>query len=76
MAKIADGRIVDGAIVTTVRFREGARVTVIQHDDRPPVALSSDEKADVLAGIREIEQGQALPVARLRARLRRRRAPR
>jgi len=72
--KIAEGRVVKGAIVTGAKFREGARVTVIQHDDRPPVKLSPDERADVLAGIREIEEGKGLPVENLRAKLRRHRS--
>ncbi len=76
MARIAEGRVVKGAIVIKVRFRDGARVTVIQHDDRPPAKLSSDEETDVLAGIREVEEGQALPVENLRKKLKRHRSAR
>ncbi len=74
--KIAEGRVVKGAIVTGATFREGAHVTVIQHDDRAPVKLSSEEAADVLAGVREIEEGKGLPVESLRAKLRRHRSAR
>ena len=72
--QIAEGRVVKGAILTRAKLREGARVTVIQHDDRPPVKLSPAEETDVLAGIREIEEGKAEPVEKLRARIRRHRA--
>lgn len=72
--KIAEGRVVKGTIVTRARFPEGARVTVIQHDDRPPMKVSREDEAEVLAGIAEVEAGKALPVERLRTRLRRHRS--
>ena len=74
--KIVEGRVVKGTIVTGARFREGAHVTVIQHDDRPPVKLSREEEADVLAGVCEIEEGKGLPVEGLRAKLRQHRSAR
>jgi hypothetical protein len=71
--RIVEGRVVKGAIVTKARFPEGARVTVIQHDDRPPVKVSREIEAEILAGIRELDAGKGLPIERLRARLRRQR---
>jgi hypothetical protein len=67
--KVADGKIIKGSIVTRARFPDGARVTVIQHDDRPPVKLTADETADVLQGLAEIDAGKGRPVEALRARL-------
>ena len=69
--KVADGRVIKGTIVTRARFPEGARVTVIQHDDRRPVKLARSETQDVLDGLAEIAAGAELPVGPLRARLRR-----
>ena len=70
--KVASGRIVKGAVVTRARFREGARVRIIEEDDRPPVALDPDEEAGMLKGLQEFEQGKGLPISRLREKLRRR----
>ncbi len=71
--KVAHGRVVHGAIKTRARFPEGARLTLVQHDERPPIALDAEEEAGVLMGIAEIEAGRGLPGSRLRAKLRRRR---
>jgi len=70
--KVAQGRVVRGEITTRARFPEGARLTLVQHDERPPVALDPDEEAGVLAGIAEIDAGKGIPVSRLRRKLRRR----
>lgn len=63
-----------GALVTRARFREGARVTVTQHDDRPPVEIAPDVEAAVLAGIRAVEEGKTEPVEKLRGRISRHRS--
>lgn len=69
--KVATGRIVKGAVVTRARFRDGARVRIIEEDERPPVDLDPDEEAGMLRGLQEIEDGKGLPVSQLRAKLRR-----
>jgi len=69
--KVATGRIVKGAVVTRARFPEGARVRIIQEDDRPPVDLDPDEQAGMLKGLQEIASGQGQPASRLRRKLRR-----
>jgi hypothetical protein len=71
--RVVQGRVVRGAVKTRARFPEGARLTLIQHDDRPPLELDPDEEAGVLEGIAEIESGKGVPVSRLRQKLRRRR---
>jgi hypothetical protein len=71
--KTAQAKIVGGAIVTRAKFREGARLTLVVHDERKPVTLSLDDEAAILAGISEIEAGQGITVARARAKLRGRR---
>ena len=70
--KVAQGRVVRGEITTRARFPEGARLTLVQHDDRPPIDLDPDEEAEVLAGIGEIEAGKGIPASRVRQKLRRR----
>jgi hypothetical protein len=70
--KIAQGRIVRGAVVTRSRFTDGTRVTLVEHDERSPLALDPDEEASILKGITEVESGRGVPVARFRAKLRRR----
>ena len=70
--KIAEGRVVKGAVVTRARLPEGARVTVVAHDERRPVKLGAEEEADVVAGLQEIAAGRGVPASRVRSRLRRR----
>jgi hypothetical protein len=71
--KVAEGRVVHGAIRTRARFPEGARLTLVQHDERAPVVLDAEEEAGVLKGIAEIEAGRGVPVSRLQRKLRRHR---
>ncbi len=70
--KTAQAKVVGGAIVTRTKFREGARLTLVAHDERKPITLSLDDEAAILAGIAEIKAGRGIPVARVRAKLRRR----
>ena len=70
--RVAEGRVVRGAIRTLTRFPEGARVTLIQHDDRPPVSVDPDDEASILQGIAEVEDSKGVAWSRLRQRLRRR----
>jgi hypothetical protein len=69
--KVAAGRVENGVIVTSARFREGARVRIIEEDGRPPVGLAPGEEAGMLRGIQEFREGKGLPIAGLRAKLRR-----
>ena len=70
--KIAQGRVVKGSVVTRAKLPEGARVTVVAHDERRPIRLTAAEEDEVAAGIAEVEAGRKVPAARLRDRLRRR----
>jgi hypothetical protein len=58
---------------TRARFPEGARLTLVQHDERPPIELDADAEVSVLKGIAEIEAGKGIPASRLQHKLRRRR---
>jgi hypothetical protein len=70
--KTAKAKVVRGAIVTRSKFPEGTRLTLVEHDSRTPLTLDPDDEAAILKGIEEIESGSGIPVARARARLRRR----
>src|SRR5262249_56922809 len=61
---------VKGSIVTRARFPEGTRLTLVPHDDGPPVGLDPDEEAGVLKGIAEIAAGRGIPVRTVRRKLR------
>jgi hypothetical protein len=67
--KIARGRIVKGSVVTRAKLPEGARVTVVAHDERRPIRLTAEEENDVAVGMAEIAAGRRVPAARLRERL-------
>ena len=71
--RVAQGRVVRGAIRTRARFPEGTRLTLVQHDDRSPVPLDPDEEVGIRQGLAEIEAGKGIPGDRLRRILRRRR---
>ena len=70
--RVARGRVVRGTIRTRARFPEGARLTLIQHDDRPPISLDPSDEAAIVQGIEEIELGRGVPWSRLRTPLRKR----
>jgi hypothetical protein len=70
--RLASARVVKGSIVTRARFPEGTRLTLVPHDDGPPVSLDPDEEAGVLKGITEIAAGRGIPVHTVRRKLRRR----
>lgn len=67
--KVATGRIVMGRVVTRARLREGARVRIIEEDDRPPVDLDPDEEAGMLKGLKDFEEGKGMPISRLQKKL-------
>ena len=71
--KVAAGRVVRGAIKTRARFPEGARLTLVQHDERPPVELDAEETEGVLRGLVEIQAGKGIPLGQLKRKLSRRR---
>ena len=70
--KTAQAKVIRGAIVTRSKFREGARLTLVEHDERTPISLDPDDEAAIVKGISEIEAGRGVPASRVRARLRRR----
>jgi len=70
--KTAQAKVILGAIVTRSKFREGTLLTLVEHDERTPITLGPDDEASILKGISEIEAGRGIPVARVRAKLRRR----
>ena len=69
--KSARARVVKGKIVTRARFPEGAKLTILMDDERPPIELSSDDEAAMLRGIASIKNGNGVSLEPFRALLRR-----
>jgi len=69
--KTARARIVKGKIVTGAKFPEGARLTILMDDDRPPVELAPDDEEAMLRGLESIKAGKGVPLEAFRAMLRR-----
>ena len=69
--KAARAKVVNGRIVTRARFPEGAELTVVMRDERPPVELTAHEEDAMLRGIASIRQGRGIPIDEFRAILRR-----
>jgi len=69
--KAARARIVRGKIVTRARFPEGAKLTILMDDERPPIPVSAADEAAIAKGGAEIEAGKGLPLDEFLARLRR-----
>ena len=69
--KAARAKVVKGKIVTRAKFPEGAELTVVMRDRTEPVELTPDEEAAMLRGIASIKAGKGIPLAEVRAILRR-----
>jgi hypothetical protein len=69
--KAARAKVVHGKIVTRARFPEGAELTVVMREKRPPVELSPDEEEAILRSLESIKAGKGMPLAQVRALLRR-----
>jgi hypothetical protein len=69
--KAARARVVKGKIVTRAKFPEGAQLTVVMRDEAPPVEFTTDEEEAMLKGIASIKAGKGVPLAEVRALLRR-----
>ena len=60
-----------GKIVTRAKFPEGAELTVVLREKQPAIDLTADEEEAMLRGIASIKAGKGVPLAELRAILRR-----
>ena len=69
--KAARARVVKGRIVTRAKFPEGARLTILMDDDRPPIELEPEDEDAMLRGIESIKAGKGVPLDEIRAILRR-----
>jgi len=66
--KSARAKVVKGAIVARTRFPEGARLTILMDDDRPPIDLAPEDEAAMLRGLASIKAGEGIPLSAFRAR--------
>jgi hypothetical protein len=69
--KAARARVVKGKIVTRAKFPEGARLTILMDDERPPIELEPEDEDGMLRGIEAIKAGKGVPLDEFRAILRR-----
>src|SRR5262249_27649278 len=67
LVKAARARIVKGKIVTRAKFPEGARLTILMDDDRPPIELEPEDEEARLRGFESIPAGKGAPPAAFRA---------
>ena len=65
--RAARAKVVKGKIVTRARFPEGAKLTILMDDERPPIELSPEDEAAMLRGIASIEAGKGIPLSEFRA---------
>lgn len=60
--KVATGTIVQGKVVADgLGLADGTTVYIVSRDDREPVALSAEERAELEAGIAEADRGELIP---------------
>ena len=72
--KVATGKVVKGTIVVDdPEFKDGTDVFILSREREDEVRLSSEELAELEAGIAETDRGEMIPGDELLARLRRRR---
>lgn len=71
LMKAARAKVVKGKIVTRAKFPEGAELTVVLREKKPPIDLTAEEEEAMLRGIASIKAGRAIPLDEFRAILRR-----
>ena len=69
--KSARAKVVRGKIVTRAKFPEGAKLTILMDDDRPPIAVDAEDEAAIRRGVAEIEAGKGIRLQKFLAKLRR-----
>jgi hypothetical protein len=66
----ARAKVVKGKIVTRAKFPEGARLTIVMHDNRPPIKVDAEDEAAIVKGIAEIKAGKGIPLEKFLQKLR------
>lgn len=70
--QLATGTVVDGKVVVEgLDLPEGTVVTVLTHDEAPPVQLSPDDEAELLQALEEADREEGITAEELFARLQR-----
>jgi hypothetical protein len=60
--KTARAKVVKGKIITRTKFPEGARLTILMDDTRPPVRVDAEDRDAILKGSAEIKAGRGIPL--------------
>lgn len=63
--------VVKGKVVTRAKLPEGARLTVVVHEDDESIELGAEDEAEISRGIAEIKSGEFVAADRARSFLRR-----
>ena len=59
--KVAQGRVVNGTVVTETHLPEGARVAIVLDDEPPPFDLDPDDELEIDAAVKELDAGAGKP---------------
>lgn len=68
--RTVSARVVNGKVTTRAKLPEGAKLTVVVHDDTE-VALDAEDEAAIARSVAELESGAFIPGNVVRAYLRR-----
>ncbi len=63
--KVAQGRVVNGTVVTETHLPEGARVAIVLDDNQPPFDLDPDDELAIEAAVKDLDAGAGKPVSEL-----------
>ena len=63
--KVAQGRVVNGAVVSETPLPEGARVAILLDDDEDAFELEPEDEAAIESATKALDAGQGKPVAEL-----------
>jgi hypothetical protein len=63
--KVAQGRVVNGAVITEAKLPEGARVAVLIDDHEPEFNLDPEDEHAIEAATKALDAGEGKPVSEL-----------
>ena len=67
--KVAQGRVVNGTVVTATQLPEGARGAIVMDDDEPPFDLEPEDEVAIAAAVKALDAGGGGPVSDLESML-------
>ncbi len=67
--KVAQGRVINGTIVTETQLPEGARVAIVMDDDQSPFDLEPEDEVAIASAVKALDAGGGRPVSDLESML-------